>query len=145
MFLFLLGLLTGFVEQQFNKPRMGLCVAVAAKDVRHLKSLAHSRRSIGRDHPEREAIERARRAGDQIRRDLRVARRRREVGMAEQNLDDANVGASRQEMSAKLCRNAWAVTGLLILARLRAKASAYTTLAALKAFFPMSCRSKVSS
>ena len=66
MFLFLLGLLTGFVEQQFNKPRMRLCVAVAAEDVRHLKSLAHSRRSIGRDHPEREAIERARRAGDQI-------------------------------------------------------------------------------
>jgi hypothetical protein len=87
MFLFLLGLLTGYVEQQFNKPRMGLCVAVAAKVVRHLKSLAHSRRSIGRDHPEREAIERARRAGDQIRRDLRVARRRREVGMAEQNLE----------------------------------------------------------
>jgi hypothetical protein len=43
MFLFLLGLLTGFVEQQFNKPRMGLCVAVAAKDVRHLKSLERIR------------------------------------------------------------------------------------------------------
>lgn len=97
--------------------------------------LAHSRRSIGRDHPEREAIERTRRAGDQIRRDLRVARRRREVGMAEQNLDDANVSASRQEMSANCAATHWRWTGLLILARLRAKASAYTTLAALKAFF----------
>jgi hypothetical protein len=36
MFLFLLGLLTGFVEQQFNNPRMGLARTLGRSDERDL-------------------------------------------------------------------------------------------------------------
>jgi hypothetical protein len=36
MFLFLLGLLTGFVEQQFNNPRMGLARTLGRSNERDL-------------------------------------------------------------------------------------------------------------
>ena len=47
------------------------------------------------------SIEGARRAGDQVRGDMCIARRRRQVGMAEQRLNDANVDASLQEMGGE--------------------------------------------
>ena len=46
-------------------------------------------------------IEGAGRAGDQARGDMCIARRRRQVGMAEQRLNDANVDASLQEMGGE--------------------------------------------
>jgi hypothetical protein len=46
--------------------------AVAAENVRHLQLRAHDPGSFGRDHHEREAIERALRIGDQMSGDLRI-------------------------------------------------------------------------
>jgi hypothetical protein len=75
--------------------------AVAAEDVRHLKHGAHVRGSVGRDHRDGEPIEWAGRAGEQIGRNLSVARGRSEVGMSEQHLNDANVDPAFKKMSRK--------------------------------------------
>lgn len=59
------------------------------------------RSSVGWDHTDGESIERAGRAGEQIGRDLSVARGRSQVGISEQNLNDANVDPAFQEMGRK--------------------------------------------
>ena len=71
---------------------------VAAEDVRHLERGTHAGRSTRRHHHQAEAIERAGRVGDQRCRDLSIAGGRREPGMAEQHLDDADVGAGFEQM-----------------------------------------------
>jgi hypothetical protein len=60
-------------------------VAVATEDVRHLQLRAHGALLFGRHHHEREPVERARGVGDQMSGDLRVACRRRQLGMPEQH------------------------------------------------------------
>src|SRR3954451_24800702 len=57
-----------------------------------------TRRSLGRHHHEGEALEGARRAGDQIGRDPGIMGRRRQCGMPEQDLDDADVDSALQKM-----------------------------------------------
>jgi hypothetical protein len=52
----------------------------------------------GRCHFQGQAIERALRLADRMGRDLRVARRRRQIIVAEQNLNDPDVGSVLQEM-----------------------------------------------
>ena len=65
-------------------------VAVAAENIRHLQLLrAHDPASFGRDHHEREPVERTWRVGDQMSGDLHITGGRRKVGMSEQHLDDA--------------------------------------------------------
>src|SRR5829696_3088424 len=56
---------------------------------------------LGRDHLEREPIERAWRAGDQAGGDLGVTGRRLQVAVAEHHLDDANVGPTLQKVGGK--------------------------------------------
>ena len=58
-------------------------VAVAAEDVRHLQYGAHVPGSVWRDYLNRELIERAGRARDEIRRNLCVARSRSQVAVSE--------------------------------------------------------------
>ena len=75
--------------------------AVAAEDIRHLEHGPHCGRSVGRCHRQAQPIQRAGRIGDQVGGDLSVASRRRESGMAEQHLDDANVGAALEQMGGE--------------------------------------------
>src|SRR5258708_36520083 len=52
----------------------------------------------GRDHREREAVEWARRAADQVGGDLRVTRSRGQIDVPEQDLNDADIGPALQKM-----------------------------------------------
>ena len=96
--------LDGAHHPPLDTPEMALMrvpvgVAVAAEDVRHLQAgRQESRRSGGRHPLQRQPVERALGSPDQPARDLRVARRRRQVGMSEQDLDDADVGTALQKM-----------------------------------------------
>ena len=65
--------------------------AMAAEDIRHLQSRSHGTRSAGRHNLQAEPIEWARRVADRFGGDPGVARRARDAGMAEQDLDDAYV------------------------------------------------------
>jgi len=61
---------------------------------RHLQIRAHGALLFGRHDHEREPVEGARGAGDQMSGDLRVACRRRQLGMPKQHLDDAKLDAT---------------------------------------------------
>jgi hypothetical protein len=79
------------------RPAIG--VAVAAEDIRHFQTGRHGGvRSGGRHHLQRQPIERALGSPDEARRDLRIAGCRRQLIVAEQNLDDPDIGAALQEM-----------------------------------------------
>jgi dTDP-4-amino-4,6-dideoxygalactose transaminase len=58
----------------------------------------HVIRSGGRHDLQRQPIELALRASDKLVRDLRVARRARQIGMPQQDLNDADVGAALEQM-----------------------------------------------
>ena len=58
-------------------------VAVAAENIRHFQHGAHVPGSVWRDYLNRELIERAGRARDEIRRNLSVARSRSQVAVSE--------------------------------------------------------------
>src|SRR3954466_6768804 len=58
-------------------------------------------RLLGRDHHEGQAVEGARRAGDQGCGDLRITGRRRQLDVPEQDLDNPDVGPALQKMSGK--------------------------------------------
>jgi len=66
-------------------------IAVAAENIRHFQDGAHVPGSVWRDYLNRELIERAGCARDEIRRNLSVARSRSQVAMSQQSLDDANI------------------------------------------------------
>jgi hypothetical protein len=87
--------------------------AVAAEDVRHFQTGRHNAAGSGRRHHlELQAIKRALGPPDEPGRDLRIARRARQVVVAKQHLDDADVGAVLQGCVAKLCRSVCTVTRL---------------------------------
>lgn len=69
--------------------------------------------SPGGRHLQRQAVERALRRPDRMGGDLRVARRRRQIIVPEQDLDDPNVGSVLQKMRAKLWRSVCSVTRLV--------------------------------
>ena len=75
--------------------------AVAAEDIRHLQCGAMTLGSAGRHDLEAEPVERARRVADRVGGDLGVARRRRQAGVAEQDLDDADVGPALEQMGGE--------------------------------------------
>jgi hypothetical protein len=52
-------------------------------------------------HLQRQPIQRARGLGDDLRRDARVAGRRRQILVSEQHLDDANVDTALQQMGGE--------------------------------------------
>ncbi len=81
--------------------RSAECVSVAAEDIRHLQRGAHMPASVGSDDLNREPIERAGRAGDEIRRNLSVTRRRIQVGVAKQYLNDADVDPAFQKVGGE--------------------------------------------
>src|SRR3974390_776801 len=85
--------------------------AVAAEDIRHLQCRSHDARSAGRHDLQAEPIEWARRLANGLGGDPGVARRARQAGMAEQDLNDAHVLSRR--CVAKLCRSVCTVTSLL--------------------------------
>src|SRR5271166_243258 len=88
-------------------------VAVAAEKIRHLQLLrAHDPGSFGRDHHEREPIERTWRVGDQMSGDLRITGGRREVGMSEQHLDDAEFDAALEKVRREAVAQAMSRHGL---------------------------------
>jgi hypothetical protein len=74
---------------------------MAAEDVRHLECGPHAGRSTRRRNHQVEAIQRARRVGDQGCRNLGIAGGRRQPGMTEQHLDDADVGACFEQVSGE--------------------------------------------
>ena len=77
-------------------------VAVAAENIRHLQNGAHARRSLRRRHREAQAVEGARGRRDQVGGDLRIARRRRQIRVAEQDLDNADVGPALKQMGGEV-------------------------------------------
>src|SRR5262249_34221500 len=72
--------------------------AVAAEDIRHLRSRSHDARLAGRYDLQAEPIKWTRRVADRFGGDAGVARRACEAGVAEQDLDDAHVRPALQEM-----------------------------------------------
>jgi len=78
--------------------RLSKRFAMAAEDIRHLQSRNHSCRSAGRHDLQRQPIERALGPPDQSVRDPRIARRARQVGMAQEDLNDADVGVLFQQV-----------------------------------------------
>jgi hypothetical protein len=80
----------------------GMCLskrfAVAAEDIRHLQSRSHGTCSAGWHDFQAEPIERARRVADGLGGDPCVARRARDAGVAEQDLDDAHVRPALQQV-----------------------------------------------
>ena len=87
-------------------------LAMAAQDVRDFyrrpaegsSGAGHDPRCapLSRRHDlQRQTIERARRRPDRMDGDLRIERRRRQMGMPEQNLNDSNVGTAFQQMRRK--------------------------------------------
>ena len=99
--------LDGTHHPAFDPPEMsvmGLTMVfpVAAKNVRHFQSRRVGEASSAwRHHFQRQPVERTGRAADQRVGHLRVARRGRQVVVAEQDLDDADVGSAFQKMSGK--------------------------------------------
>ena len=73
-------------------------LAVTAEDIGQFERRPRCHRLLRRRHLQREPVERALGPGDHLRRDARVARRRRQILVSEQDLDDANVDAALQEM-----------------------------------------------
>ncbi len=78
--------------------RSFVSLAVTAEDIGQFERRPRRHRLFRRRHLQREPVERALCPGDHLRRDARVARRRRQILVAEQHLDDANVDAALQEM-----------------------------------------------
>ena len=77
-------------------------VTMAAEDIRHFPcSRHHAAGSGGRHDLQRQPVERALRTPDQAVRDARVARRARQVGVTQQHLDDADVGAVLQQVGGE--------------------------------------------
>jgi len=75
--------------------------AVAAHDVGEFERRRRSHRLVRRRHLQRKPIQRARRRGDEARRDAGVARRRRKILVTQQDLDDADVGPALQKMGGE--------------------------------------------
>ena len=92
-------------------------IAVAAENIRHLQDGAHAPGSVWRDDLNREPIKRAGCARDEIRRNLSVARRRSQIAMSEQSLDDANIDPAFQQMSGEGMPKGMDRAGLPIRAR----------------------------
>jgi hypothetical protein len=72
---------------------------MGAEDIRHLKRGSHTGRSARRHH--HQAIERARRVGDQCGCDLGISGGRRQPGMAQQHLNDADVRAGFEQVGSE--------------------------------------------
>ncbi len=70
---------------------LAISVAMAAENIRHLQIGTHRCRSGRWHHLKGQTIERALRAGDRACRHMGVARRRRQVAVSQQNLDDPDI------------------------------------------------------
>jgi hypothetical protein len=81
--------------------RLSKSFAVVAEYVRHLQSRTHDARSAGRHDLQSQPVKRTRGLADRFGGNLGVACRALQAGMAEQHLDDTNVGAVLQKMSRK--------------------------------------------
>lgn len=98
---------------------MGVAVAlaVAAEDVRHLER-GHDRRiSVRRRLRQVQPVERAGRVADRGRRDLGIARRGRQVLMAEQHLDRADIGSGFEQVGSNAVAQGMDAYGLAKLRR----------------------------
>ena len=76
-------------------------LAVAAENVRRLDPRVHDAGSGGRHDLQPETVERARRLADGPGRNPSIARRALQIGVTEQNLDDADVGPVLQQMGGE--------------------------------------------
>ena len=76
-------------------------IAVETQDIRHFQTRKHGAHLGGRHDLQLEPIERALGPLDQPSRNTRVARCARQIGMAEQDLNDPNVGAALQKMGGE--------------------------------------------
>ena len=81
--------------------RLSKSFAVAVEYVRHFQSRPHDARSAGRNDLQSQPVKRTRGLTDRFGRNLGVACRALQAGMAEQYLDDTNVGAVLQKMGRK--------------------------------------------
>lgn len=81
--------------------RLSKSFAVAAEYVRHLQSRTHDARSAGRNDLQSQPVKRTRGLADRFGGNLGVACRASQAGMAEQHLDDTNVGAVLEKMGRK--------------------------------------------
>ncbi len=87
-----------FDAAEMSGVRLLVTLAVAAKDVGQFERRPQLHRLSRRRHVQRQSVERAHRTGDDPGRDAGVERRRRQVVVTQQHLDDANVDAALQQM-----------------------------------------------
>lgn len=91
-----------FDATQMPRMRPAIYFAMAAQNIGdlkpHVRSIPVHRVSTRRRHFQCQTIERALRRPDRMGRDLRVARRRRQIVVAEQNLNDPDVGSVLKKM-----------------------------------------------
>jgi hypothetical protein len=92
---------TALVRRHVRALRGAVRLAMAAKDIRHLKRGAHARELSGRDQFDGKAIERARCPTDQVGGDLRVTSGRGQLDMSQQNLNDPDIDPALQKMGGK--------------------------------------------
>jgi hypothetical protein len=76
-------------------------LAMVAEDVGQFERRPRRHPLSRRRHLQRQSIQRTGGLGDDLRRDARVARRRRQILVAEQNLNDADVDAALQEVGGE--------------------------------------------
>ena len=83
---------------KMSSVRSFVTFTVSVENVGQFERRPRRHRLIRRRHLKRQSIQRALGPGDHMRRDACVARRRRQILVSEQDLDDANVDAALQEM-----------------------------------------------
>ena len=87
-----------FVASQSADMLASIVRSVATENIGDLEWRGHRRGSVGRRQLRRQKVERTLCCADRASRHACVARRRRQIRVAEQNLDDADVHAIFQEM-----------------------------------------------
>src|SRR3954451_22166132 len=80
---------------------LAICLAVAAEDIRHLKRGDDRPASVWRRFRQLQPVERADCVADRGHCDLGITRRGRQMLMAEQHLDRADIGAGFEQMGGK--------------------------------------------
>jgi len=76
-------------------------IAMAAEDLCHLEDRRHEAGLVRRRDLQGEMLQRALGGRNHMGRDTRIARRRRQVLVTEQNLDDADIGPVLEQMRRK--------------------------------------------
>ena len=90
-----------FDAPEMSDVRSFVTLTVTAEDIGQFERRPRRHPLSGRRHVQGEPIERTGGIADELRGDARIARRRRQVLVTEQNLNDADVDAALQKVSGE--------------------------------------------